>query len=366
MRLACDSLRLGVMSVKEPTNVASDGGCSSDDKVISRKSSGPGTDDITVTSSETIVNAVAAAVATTSASSSQGSTAIKVRATTSAPAAITTANTPVITPAGVSTTTAITPGGGGTNQQTTTTQQQPKGKDSLKLKASRSIAWICCAPCVFCRTSTLFRRTAFTTLTLVVTSLLVMSPILFLTQFALPARDCQRMHCIPKPHKTTPTTCDKTICINAASGIQARMNFNVDPCYNFEGYCCSNNHTVSLYSRFIQNSQEKADSLMETLITQNTTSGIYRKLGRLYGSCLRQNISARAVLNVLNDIGGLVMTGALLPASLTDLFLQFNRFGFMPVISYNYEISTGRRPRIELVLEMAYLNAHVLEVSQFL
>lgn len=191
-----------------------------------------------------------------------------------------------------------------------------------------------------------------------------MSPILFLTQFALPARDCQRMHCIPKPHKVTPASCEKPICINAGNGIQARMNWHVDPCNNFEGYCCSNNHSVSLYSRFIRNSQERADSLMEHLITQNTTVGIYRKLGRLYGSCLRQNVSSRSVMNVLNDIGGLLMAGALQPATLTDLFARFNRFGMMPVIAFNFEISTGRKPRIELVLEMAYLNAHVLEVSR--
>lgn len=101
---------------------------------------------------------------------------------------------------------------------------------------------------------------------------------------------------------------------------------------------------------------------MEHLITQNTTAGIYRKLGRLYGSCLRQNFSARAVRNVLNDIGGFLIAGSLLPATVSDLFIRFNKFGFTPVMSYNYEISTGRKPRIELVLEMAYLNARVLEV----
>lgn len=124
-----------------------------------------------------------------------------------------------------------------------------------KLKATRSIAWICCAPCVFCRTSTLFRRTALTTLTIVVTSLLVMSPILFLTQFALPARDCHRVHCIPKSHKTVAISCEKTVCVNTGNGVQARMNWRADPCNDFGSYCCSNNHSVSLYSRIIRNSQ---------------------------------------------------------------------------------------------------------------
>lgn len=319
------------------------GGVDGDNKVGDRKSSGP-TKITTASGQEDDITK--GTVATTSASSSSTvaqSTSI-IRATTSAPAAT------GVQPDVITTTALAVP-----NQ---------KGKESIKLKASRSIAWICCAPCVFCRTSTIFRRTALTTLTLVVTSLLVMSPILFLTQFALPARDCQRMHCIPKPHKTTPTTCEKTICVQAASGIQARMNFNIDPCTNFEGYCCSNNHSVSLYSRFIRNGQERTDTIMETLITQNTTTGIYRKLGRLYGSCLRQNISARVVINVLNDIGGFVVAGSLLPSTLSDLLSRLNRFGFMPVVSYNYEISTGRRPKIEFVLEMAYLNAHVLEVNK--
>lgn len=66
-------------------------------------------------------------------------------------------------------------------------------------QSGRSFGWIICAPCIFLRTSTTFKKMALTTLTLLVTSLLVASPILFLTQFALPARNCTRNHCIPPP-----------------------------------------------------------------------------------------------------------------------------------------------------------------------
>lgn len=237
-------------------------------------------------------------------------------------------------------------------------------QSNVKLKATRSIAWICCAPCVYCRTSTIFRRTALTTLTLVVTSLLVMSPILFLTQFALPARDCHRVHCIPKPHKTTPATCDVQVCVNTGSGVQARMNWRADPCNDFQSYCCANNHSVSLYARVIRNAQETADNLMEHLIAQNTTSGAFRSLGRLYGSCLRLQINTSTTLKLtLNELGGFLAPGALVPTTITDLLLRFSKFGVMPIVNYVYEISSGRKPHINLVIEASNLNSPVIEVS---
>lgn len=224
-------------------------------------------------------------------------------------------------------------GGSGQTNNNNNNNANTANQSSVKLKATRSIALICCAPCVFCRTSTIFRRTALTTLTLVVTSLLVISPILFLTQFALPARDCHRVHCIPKPHKSTPAMCESTSCINTGHGIQARMNWRADPCNDFEGYCCSNNHSISLYARIVRNSQETADNIIEHLIQQNTTSGQYRALGRLYGSCLRLKINTSATLRLtLTELGGFLPPGALPGTTITDLLVQFGKYGVVPIV----------------------------------
>lgn len=100
-----------------------------------------------------------------------------------------------------------------------------------------------------------------TGITLIVTSLLVASPILFLISAApsMPhSRDgCSQDDC--SIHPTPPAECTEIVCKNAAASIQAKINWKIDVCKDFKSFSCSNQQN-SL--RAIKSPQEIADNQM--------------------------------------------------------------------------------------------------------
>lgn len=102
------------------------------------------------------------------------------------------------------------------------------------------MGWICCAPCIWLRTSATVHKIAITTATLLVTSLLVASPILFLISTAPSEkpRDCyDDEDCLPTV--APPPECSEPECKIAASSIQAKLNWQLDPCTAFKNFSCS-------------------------------------------------------------------------------------------------------------------------------
>lgn len=99
-----------------------------------------------------------------------------------------------------------------------------------------------------------------TGVTLLVTSLLVASPILFLISAApsMPQRDGCVAHddCMAT---APPPECQETICKNVASSIQAKINWKVDVCKDFKSFSCSNQQS-SL--KIVKTPQEIADYQM--------------------------------------------------------------------------------------------------------
>lgn len=99
-----------------------------------------------------------------------------------------------------------------------------------------------------------------TGVTLLVTSLLVASPILFLISAApsMPQRDGCVAHddCMVT---VPPPECQEPICKNVASSIQAKINWKVDVCKDFKSFSCSNQQS-SL--NIVKTPQEIADYQM--------------------------------------------------------------------------------------------------------
>lgn len=121
--------------------------------------------------------------------------------------------------------------------------------------------WLFCGPCItFLKTSTTFHKMTLTGVTLLVTSLLVASPILFLISAApsIPQRDGCAAHddCMVT---VPPPECQELICRNVASSIQAKINWKVDVCKDFKSFSCSN-HQNSL--KIVKTPQEIADYQM--------------------------------------------------------------------------------------------------------
>lgn len=127
--------------------------------------------------------------------------------------------------------------------------------------SSRLVNWLFCGPCIhFLKTSTTFHKMTLTGVTLLVTSLLVASPILFLISAApsMPHRDgCSTNDdCIVN---TPPPECQETVCRHAAASIQAKVDWSTDVCNDFKAFSCSKQQS-SL--RVMKSPQEIADHQM--------------------------------------------------------------------------------------------------------
>lgn len=118
-------------------------------------------------------------------------------------------------------------------------------------------------PCVWLRTSATVHKIALTTATLLVTSLLVASPVLFLLSTApsqLP-KDCNTKSDANCVTRTTPSTeCSTTTCRQAMINIQARTNWKIDPCQDFKSFSCA---TSKNNAKTVKSIQEGVDALMQ-------------------------------------------------------------------------------------------------------
>ncbi len=104
---------------------------------------------------------------------------------------------------------------------------------------------------------------AITTATLIVTSLLVASPILFLISAApQPShnKDCfkEDFDCVAGANPL-PQECTDPLCKTAAQSLQARITSN-EPCKDFKAFSCTNSSQNNL--KFVRSAQEIADNQM--------------------------------------------------------------------------------------------------------
>lgn len=140
------------------------------------------------------------------------------------------------------------------------------------------------------------------------------------------------------------------------------MNWKSDACNDFYSYCCSNNPVNTI--RAVKSAQERADAEMQMLLSQNTTSGIYRKLGRLYGSCLRQNFNATSIRLMLDEQGGFMAAGAIGPQTLSTIMSRINSYGYNSLFDIYFDLTYGRKPHIILVIDAPYASPNVLQVKK--
>lgn len=123
--------------------------------------------------------------------------------------------------------------------------------------------WVCCMPCVWLRTSAAVHKIALTTATLLVTSLLVASPVLFLLSTApsqLP-KDCNTkndFNCLPT--RSPAPECSSAQCRSATISISARINWKADPCEDFKNFSCAQTRG-SL--KIVKSAQEAVDLQMQ-------------------------------------------------------------------------------------------------------
>ncbi|XP_058982762.1 uncharacterized protein LOC109613610 isoform X3 [Musca domestica] len=234
---------------------------------------------------------------------------------------------------------------------------------SLEYKNKSAMSCICCIPCSWIRSSTAVHKIAITAATLVVTSLLVASPILFLISTApsqLP-RDCylDDNNCIGVT--AAPPECSEPICKTAAHNIHGNLNWNLKPCTEFKNFSCSNISSNSPRINVARSAQETVDFQMQDLLQHNTTNGPFRKLGRLYGSCLRQVADSPSVKILLNQLGGYLPIGAVGPSSISELLSNIDQLGPSPVLDVYFDLSYGKRPHAILIVSAPSTSSPILE-----
>lgn len=100
------------------------------------------------------------------------------------------------------------------------------------------------------------------------------------------------------------------------------------------------------------------------LLTRNTTSGLYRKLGRLYSSCLRQTINASSIRSNWEYLGGYLPIGSMGPSSISPLMSKIIKVGPTPLISLYYDLSYGKQPHTMLVVDASTESSPVLQMTQ--
>lgn len=123
--------------------------------------------------------------------------------------------------------------------------------------------WICCAPCIWLRTSAAVHKIAITTATLLVTSLLVASPVLFLLSTApsqLP-RECNSKHDLDcTPIRAPAPECELPECQSVALNLLARMNWKLNACNEFRDFSYGSSAEASL--KAVRSTQEDVDLQM--------------------------------------------------------------------------------------------------------
>lgn len=135
----------------------------------------------------------------------------------------------------------------------------------FSFQSGRFFSWLCCGPCLWLKSSTAVHRMALTAATLVVTSLLVASPIIFLISAAPHShpRDCMAKDdddCLGTP--APPPECQDQLCRLAAASIQSRINWKMEPCKDFKSFSCSSSLQQNSL-RVVKSAQEIADYQMQ-------------------------------------------------------------------------------------------------------
>ncbi|XP_032288951.1 endothelin-converting enzyme homolog isoform X2 [Drosophila virilis] len=162
---------------------------------------------------------------------------------------------------------------------------------------------------------------------------------------------------------SSPSECTEPICETVASNIQARLNWNKDPCSEFKKFSCWRKTFNNNITNFIEmgNSQKSVDMQIQFLLQSSTLSGNYKKLQSLYESCLKLTTNSSAIHRVFAYLGGYLTVGVLGPSSIAPLVAKIYDLGPSPLVDIYYDLSYGRRPHVLLIISGPSTSSVILE-----
>lgn len=162
-------------------------------------------------------------------------------------------------------------------------------------RAAQQGTWICCVPCYWLRRSKAVHKALLTFAMLLVTSLLVTSPVLFLIT-TLPEGE-QPRECLPldeaciRERDGQEGLCDSKACEEASKRMVAFMRKGMDPCKDFYQFACGGIRDQQPYqpSSSFNMLQAKVDDHLHKLMANKSGHmvGEFEKLGQFYNGCLK-------------------------------------------------------------------------------
>lgn len=187
-----------------------------------------------------------------------------------------------------------------------TSTQQPSGQDNAKpptatpavVEHHTSIGnWCCCAPCYWLRTNNSVHKASLTVATLLVTSLLVASPVLFLISAVpssdVPPKDCRFLpddSCLFAADGNSAAVaailgpeCSDPQCIAAAARVASALDNKADPCSDFQQFSCGKWKSGG-GAHSLEDMQRAVDVHLQHLL--ENASGRFKNLAVFYKSCI--------------------------------------------------------------------------------
>lgn len=111
--------------------------------------------------------------------------------------------------------------------------------------------------------------------------------------------------------------------------------------------------------------QTLSDFAFPELLSLNASAGPFRKLGRLYESCLRQQLNSSTIRLTIERLGGYLPINALGPMTVTPLLVDMMDKGApLPLLDIYYDLSYGRKPQVLLIIDIPTDVHHILQVSE--
>ncbi|EZA60236.1 Endothelin-converting enzyme [Ooceraea biroi] len=237
--------------------------------------------------------------------------------------------------------------------------------------------WICCVPCYWVRRSKAVHKALLTFAMVLVTSLLVTSPVLFLIT-TLPEGE-QPRNCAPldeaciRERDGPDGVCNTDICVEASKRILTSMKRGVDPCKDFYKFACGGFRDQQPYqpSASFNILQAQTDDRIHRALANETGQMVtaFEKLGQFYNVCQdfqKNPVNFTPVYELLNELGGYIPPKSTASIDITPLISALLKVNGAPLFDLYVNVDLYDRTKSSLYLDLPtkYQNHEFLAKDQ--
>ncbi|XP_046614383.1 neprilysin-3-like isoform X1 [Neodiprion virginianus] len=225
--------------------------------------------------------------------------------------------------------------------------------------------WVCCVPCYWLRRSKAVHKALLTLAMLLVTSLLVTSPVLFLIT-TLPEAE-QPRECSPqdevclRDREGQEGVCESSACEEASKRMLASVKRGVDPCRDFYQFACGgfsrnnrdNRQTMASFNTL----QSHVDNQIKDILanTSGRMNGAFYKLGEFYKSCVdfkKRPANFSPMYQLLDELGGYMPPRRMAPSDITPLVASLLRVNGAPLFDVYVDVEPYDHTRRAVFLDL--------------